>query len=90
MSDSRGQTTVQDAMSCRELVELVTEYIEGTLPEIDRRRFEEHIAGCPYCTRYIEQMREVIRTLGRLDEETLPRRNMEELLDAFRNWKAGP
>jgi anti-sigma factor RsiW len=87
MSDRRGQTAVQDGLSCRELVEIVTDYLEGTMPESDRRRFDEHIDDCPYCRRYVEQMRVVIRTLGRLDEESLPREAMDELLEAFQSWK---
>jgi hypothetical protein len=91
MSDSGPvKVAVPDKMSCKELVELVTEYLEGTLPQADRRRFDEHIRDCPYCTRYIDQMRIVIRTLGRLEEDSLPPEKMGELLDAFRGWKAEP
>jgi anti-sigma factor RsiW len=73
-------------MSCRELVELVTEYLEGTLSRRDRKRFEAHIAGCEYCTTYVEQMREVISTLGRLTEDSIAPRARQELLVAFRDW----
>ena len=52
------------------MVELVTDYVEGALSARDRARFERHIAGCPHCTIYLEQMRITIRTLGRLPEET--------------------
>lgn len=76
-----------DLMHCSELVELVTEYLEGTLPEDDRRRFEEHLAECPYCVNYLDQMRETIRVLGRLPEESLEPRAREELLVAFRGWR---
>jgi anti-sigma factor RsiW len=74
-------------MTCKELVELVTDYLEETLPRRERRRFERHIAGCPYCRVYVEQMREVVRTLGRLTEESLSPRARDELLVAFRGWK---
>jgi anti-sigma factor RsiW len=74
-------------MSCRELVELVTEYLEGTLPRRDRRRFEAHLKKCEWCGRYLEQIREVVRTLGRLTEETIPPRARDELLVAFRDWQ---
>jgi anti-sigma factor RsiW len=74
-------------MTCKELVELVTEYLEGTLSRRDRRRFERHIGGCPYCRLYVEQMREVVHTLGRLPEEALPPPARDELLAAFRGWK---
>ncbi|HUH80998.1 MAG TPA: zf-HC2 domain-containing protein [Solirubrobacteraceae bacterium] len=74
-------------MSCRELVTLVTEYLEGTLGARDRRRFERHIRGCDGCTTYLEQMRETIRLAGTLSERDVSPRAREELLAAFRDWK---
>ena len=78
-----------DRIACRELVELVTDYLEGALDRRTRRRFEAHIAGCPHCTAYLEQMRETIRLTGRLREESLDPEVRDELLEAFRTWKAG-
>jgi len=75
-------------MSCRELVTLVTEYLEGTLAARDRRRFERHIRGCDGCTTYLEQMRQTIRLAGTLSEDDLTPRAREELLAAFRDWTA--
>jgi anti-sigma factor RsiW len=75
-------------LSCRELIELVTTYDEGALSRRDRRRFDRHIAGCPHCTAYLEQMRETIRISGRLDEDRLDPAARDELLAAFRDWKA--
>jgi anti-sigma factor RsiW len=69
------------------MVELVTDYVEGALPARDRARFERHIAGCPHCTIYLEQIRITIRTLGRLPEETISPDAREALLGAFREWK---
>jgi anti-sigma factor RsiW len=77
-----------DEMTCRELVEVITDYIEGTLPEDDRRRFEQHLGECPYCVDYLEQMRKTIDTLGELREESIPPEAREELLKAFRGWRA--
>lgn len=74
-------------MTCQELVELVTNYFEGALPPRDRARFERHIAGCPYCTAYVEQMRITVRTLGRLPEESLEPELRDALLEHFRDWK---
>jgi anti-sigma factor RsiW len=74
-------------MTCQELVELVTEYFEGTLPPRDRARFERHLGTCPYCTTYLDQMRITIRTLGRLPEETVSPAARDALLGAFRDWK---
>jgi anti-sigma factor RsiW len=75
-------------MPCRELVELVTDYLEDRLPARDRARFEAHIADCEYCATYLEQMRQTIRVLGRLPEESLSGAAREALLDAFRDWRA--
>ncbi len=58
-------------LTCRELVELVTEYLEGTLPEPERLRFDAHLAECPYCQTYLEQMRQTIAPVGRLTEDTI-------------------
>jgi anti-sigma factor RsiW len=91
MLRSRRGERVNDigAMTCRELVELVTDYLEGTLPDRDRCRFEKHLEECPYCVGYLEQMRRTIRMLGRLPEESLSDRARETLLTAFRGWKNG-
>lgn len=74
-------------MPCQELVELVTDYFEGSLSRRDRRRFHAHISQCEHCTAYLEQMREVIEINGRLQEEDLDPGAREELLEAFRGWK---
>jgi anti-sigma factor RsiW len=74
-------------MACRELVELVTEYLEGTLGPDDRARFDAHIEGCDACTAYLEQMRQTLQALGRIPEESISSRAREELLAAFRDWR---
>ncbi len=74
-------------MTCKELVELVTEYFEGTLSTPDRVRFEDHLADCPGCSIYLEQMRQTIRVLRRLPEDSLSADAREGLLRAFRAWK---
>jgi anti-sigma factor RsiW len=77
-----------DEMSCRELVEVVTDYLEGKLPDPDRVRLEAHLAECPYCEEYIAQMRETIAALGELPRaETLDARTERALLEAFRGWR---
>jgi anti-sigma factor RsiW len=75
-------------LTCKELVELVTDYLQGTLSERDRDRFETHIAGCDGCTNYLFQIRETIRLTGMLTEEQIPTEQRETLLDAFRDWRA--
>ena len=77
-----------DDLTCRELVELVTEYLEGALPLPDRRRFERHVRSCLVCPRYVEQIRTTIHVLGRLGEENLKEPVRSTLLAAFRTWKS--
>ncbi len=76
-------------LACRELVELVTEYLEGGLDAGDRARFEAHIAACEHCSAYLAQMRVTLRVVGHLDPDELEPEVERELLDAFREWKAG-
>jgi anti-sigma factor RsiW len=78
-----------DDLSCKELVELVTDYVEDRLSPSVRTRFEMHLGYCAPCRVYLAQMRETIRLSGRLSEETLPSGSKEKLLDAFRGWKRG-
>jgi anti-sigma factor RsiW len=75
-------------MTCKELVELVTDYLEGALSPEDQQRFEAHLARCGGCTTYLEQMRRTIRTLGALTEDALSPETRQELLQLFRNWKS--
>ena len=74
-------------MDCDELVELITEYLEGTLPEADRIRFEKHLSVCPGCQEYLAQMRLTIKSLGSLEKEGIPGDAQGALLEAFRDWK---
>ena len=74
-------------MSCQELVELITEYLEGSLPPDDRARFDLHLSFCPACKTYLIQMRQTVDTLGRLTEESIPQNTRQQLLHVFRNWK---
>jgi len=76
-----------DEMVCRELVEVVTDYLEGTLPDPDRHRLEHHLDECPYCVQYIEQMRQTIEALGELDAESITPETRRDLLEAFRGWR---
>ncbi len=73
-------------MTCRELVDVITDYLEGKLSKADRARFEEHVASCPYCTNYLDQMRATIDALGELPEESLTPAARDHLLEAFRGW----
>ena len=73
-------------MSCRELVALVTEYLEGTLPRFERLRFERHVAVCPPCRAHLDQMRETIRASGAITEESISPSARDDLLEAFADW----
>jgi anti-sigma factor RsiW len=75
------------ALSCQELVELVTDYLEGALDERDLRAFEAHLADCDGCTEYLEQMRATIRLVGSLTPNDLTQAAETVLLQAFRDWK---
>jgi len=74
-------------ITCRELVEIITEYLEGTMPQAERRRFEAHLDECPHCVNYLEQMRQTISVLGELREESIAPDAREALLEAFRDWR---
>lgn len=77
-----------DEIVCQELVELVTEYLEGTMPSAQRLRFEQHIAFCSPCVRYLEQMRQTIIVTGALREDDLDAESREAMLRVFREFKA--
>jgi len=74
-------------LTCEELVELVTEYLETALSPTERARFEEHLMTCPSCQAHLDQMKGTIDTVGRLSAEGLPADAERDLLDAFRDWK---
>ena len=79
--------TASDEMACIELVEVVTDYLEGKLSAADRTRFDAHLAGCPYCVEYVEQFRHAIEATGRLSLDSIAPEKREEVLKAFRGWR---
>ncbi len=76
-----------DHITCQEVVELVTDYFEGTLPADEAELFEQHINLCEGCDWYVDQMRATVATVGRIREEDVPPDTRERLLAAFRDWK---
>ena len=76
------------ALACQEVVELVTDYLEGALSHADRRRFEAHLAGCPHCSEYLRQMRTVIAVSGQLTPEDLSPEMQSEFTRIFRTWRS--
>jgi anti-sigma factor RsiW len=75
-------------LTCRELVELVTAYLEGALDGEERERFERHLGECAGCRAYLDQMRHTIEATGRLAEADLSDEAAAALLRAFRAWRA--
>jgi anti-sigma factor RsiW len=82
-------STHVEELSCQELVELVTDYVEGALDPIERASFEHHIGKCTGCHDYVEQMRMTIELTGRLTTADLSPEAEARLLAAFRDWKSG-
>ncbi len=80
---------IESELTCKELVELVTEYLEDRLSLTEHRRFELHVCTCTGCREYLAQMRAVVRATGRLGEGDLVPGVRQELLQAFRSWRAG-
>ena len=81
------QANTYEDLSCQELVELVTDYLEGALPEELHRRFDDHIAHCAGCRMYLAQMRATIRATGSLSQESISPEAEQTLLEAFRGWR---
>ncbi|HEX9381505.1 MAG TPA: zf-HC2 domain-containing protein [Gaiellaceae bacterium] len=75
-------------LACKDIVELVTAYLEDGLDSADRERFEEHLVFCDGCDHYLEQMRVTVEATGRVDAGALPAELEERLLEAFRAWRA--
>ena len=75
-------------LACIELVEVITDYLEGAMPARKRQLLEQHLTACDGCTAYVEQMRRTIETTGRLRAEDVPPELEERLLVAFESWKS--
>ena len=80
---------LENDITCAEVVELVTDYLEGGLTRVDRDRFEEHLAFCGSCLTYLDQMRETVSGLGEVEQDDLSPQLQADLIAAFRGWKAG-
>jgi anti-sigma factor RsiW len=89
LSRFRRRTRFPGDLPCRDLVELVTDYLEGALEPSESARFEAHIAACEACTMYLRQMRETLELLGEITPDSLSPAAEAELRAAFRGWSAG-
>jgi anti-sigma factor RsiW len=76
-----------DHLSCQEVVELVTEYLDESLSPEDASLFEQHLNFCEGCVWYVGQLRATVETLGEIREEDIPPEAKDRLLGAFRNWR---
>ena len=76
-----------DDLACTEEVELITDYLEGALPDTKRARLELHLETCPGCTEYLEQMRTIAGSLGELREDQLPAETRAGLIESFREFR---
>jgi anti-sigma factor RsiW len=77
------------ALVCRQAVALMSDYIDGALPERDRARLEDHLAECPHCDEYLAQLRSTIEALGRAEPDQLSDEALDELVELYRHWRAG-
>jgi predicted anti-sigma-YlaC factor YlaD len=75
------------SMDCDELVELVTDYLDGALDPETRARFDEHLLECEGCENYLQQFRETVRTVGRVRDDELDPKFRQRLLDAFKHFR---
>jgi anti-sigma factor RsiW len=73
---------------CQQAVELVTDYLEGSLSRRDRRRFESHLSNCPNCSAYLEQIRATIALTGAVEVEELSADATQDLIDLYRRWRS--
>ena len=73
---------------CQQVVEMVTDYLEGALPRPQRRRLEAHLASCPHCAEYLTQLRVTIRLTGRIAGEDLTPEMENDLTEVYRRWRA--
>lgn len=83
-------TRLPSEPTCQQIVELVTDYLEGRLPADERTEFEQHLVYCGGCRTYLQQIRQTIALAGAAKEEALSPKDQEELVRLFRGWKGKP
>ena len=74
-------------MACKELIDVLSDYLDGSLPPDDRRRLEVHLDECAYCINYVMQMKDTIDAMGGVSLESLAPEKQGEVLEAFRGWQ---
>jgi anti-sigma factor RsiW len=89
---ARGTTSAAMAarsLTCRELTEVLTDYLEGVMPPEETARFEAHLEICEGCVTYVAQMRRTIRATRELRASEVEATAPDDLLEAFRAWQRG-
>ena len=81
--------SVDTSITCQEVVELLSAYLDGELDPLNLERVETHLAGCDGCTMVLEEFRETLRLSGGLTVEQVDETQRRTLLEAFRDWTAG-
>jgi anti-sigma factor RsiW len=80
--------TSADDLICRELVEVITDFVEGAMSDADRTRFEHHLGACAGCTAVMSQFRTTIEVTGRLTEDKVSEAQRDAMREVFRGWRA--
>ena len=75
---------------CREMVELMTAYLDGALEPAQHAAFERHLAGCPHCSEYLAQIKLVRETAGRVEPEDVAPEARRDLMALYEQWRADP
>jgi anti-sigma factor RsiW len=78
---------VPGELSCKEMVELMNDYLEDRLSPAELSDFERHLVFCDGCAEYLRQLRQVGAAARRLREDDIPEGARDSLLEAFRKWK---
>jgi anti-sigma factor RsiW len=82
------EATQRPGLTCRDISQIVTDYLEGAMDASERARFEHHLSLCPDCVHYVDQMRATVSVLGRVPAQPIPAEIEQKLLERFRDWKS--
>ena len=85
-----GAIAEEAELVCREVVELMTAYLENALDAEARAEFQAHLDVCDDCARYLEQMRQTVDFLRGLGPNGPTPETTRELLARFRSWRSPP
>ena len=80
--------TAEADVTCREVAELLSDYLDDAIPAPDRARLDAHLAECNGCAAALEQLRETIRVSGTLTEAQVAQERLEPVRSVFRTWRS--